>query len=100
MDSIGDESNGVREHDFKKYGAEGLIASSVDFGWAGLSVELRAHDRGLIEYQSSEAEICVSVAICPSNSLVTRLIGGGVDRTIGRSVNASFAVQAKISWRN
>jgi AraC family transcriptional regulator len=36
----------------------------------------------VIEYQSavSQAEICV--AICPSNSLVTRLIGGVVDSTI------------------
>jgi hypothetical protein len=48
MDSIGDESIGVREHGSEKSGAEGLIASSVDFGWAGLSAELRAHDRGLI----------------------------------------------------
>jgi hypothetical protein len=35
MDSIGDESIGVREHGFEKYGAEGLIASSIDFGWVG-----------------------------------------------------------------
>jgi AraC family transcriptional regulator len=84
VDRIGDESIGVREHGFEKYGAEGLIASSVGLGWAGLSVELRAYDRGVIEYQGalSQAEICVSAAICPSNSLVTRLIGGVVDRTI------------------
>jgi len=83
MDSIGDESIGVREHGFEKYGAEGLIASSIDFGWAGLLAVLRAHDRG-VKYQGalSQAEICVSVAICRSNSLVTRLIGGVVDRTI------------------
>jgi AraC family transcriptional regulator len=81
MDSIGDESIGVREHGFEKYGAEGLIASSVDFGWSGLSAELRAHDRGLItKITQAEMEICV--AICPNNSLVTRLIGGVVDRTI------------------
>jgi AraC family transcriptional regulator len=81
MDSIGDESIGVREHGFEKYGAEGLIASSVDFGWAGLSAELRAHDRGVIT-KSTKAEMEVCVAICPSNSLVTRLIGGVVDRTL------------------
>ena len=82
MDSIDDESIGAHEHGFKKYGAEGLIASSVDLGWSGLSAALRAHDRGVIEYQGalSQAEICV--AICPSNSLVTRLTGGVVDRTI------------------
>jgi AraC family transcriptional regulator len=81
MDSIGDESIGVREHGFEKYGAEGLIASSVDFGWAGLSAELRAHDRGVIT-KSTKAETEVCVAICPRNSLVTRLIGGVVDRTL------------------
>jgi len=81
MDSIDDESIGVREHRFEKYGAEGLIASSVDFGWAGLSAELRAHDRGVITKSTKdETEVCV--AICPSNSLVTRLIGGVVDRTL------------------
>src|ERR1700730_18790298 len=80
-DSIGDESIGVREHGFEEYGAEGLIASSVDFGWEGLSAELRAHDRGVIT-KSTKAETEVCVAICPSNSLVTRLIGGVVDRTI------------------
>jgi hypothetical protein len=36
MDSIGDESIGVREHGFEKYGAEGLIASSVGLGWSKL----------------------------------------------------------------
>jgi len=72
MDSIGDESIGVREYDFKKYGAEELIASSVGLGWSGLSAALCAHGRGVNEYQGAEsgAEICV--AICPSNSLVTR----------------------------
>ena len=81
MDSIGDESIGVREHRFKEYGAEGLIASSVDFGWSGLSAELRAHGRGVIT-KSTKAETEVCVAICPSNSLVTRLTAGVVDRTI------------------
>ena len=81
MDSMGDESIGVREHGFEKYGAEGLIASSVDFGWAGLSAELRAHGRGVLTKSTKpEAEVCVS--ICPSNSLVTRLIGGVADSAI------------------
>jgi AraC family transcriptional regulator len=82
MDSVGDESIGVREHGFEKYGAEGLIASSVDFGWSGLSAELRAHGRGVITRKSTNPETEVCVAICPSNSLLTRLIDGVVDRTI------------------
>jgi AraC family transcriptional regulator len=82
MDSIGDESIGVREHGFEKYGAEGLIASSVGLGWSGLSAALRTLGRGVIEYKDTEPEPKICVAISPSNSLVTRLIGGVIDRTI------------------
>src|ERR1700731_4180758 len=82
MDGIGDESIGVREHGFEKYGAEGLIASSIDFGWSGLSAELRAHGRGVVTRKSTKPETEVCVAICPSNSLLTRSIDGVVDRTI------------------
>jgi AraC family transcriptional regulator len=81
MGSVGDESIGAREHGFKEYGAERLLASSVDFGWSGLSAELRAHGRGVIT-KSTKPETEVCVAISPSNSLVTRLIGGVVDRTM------------------
>jgi AraC family transcriptional regulator len=82
MDSIGDESIGVLEHEFENYEAEGLIASSADFGWSGLSAELRAHGRGVITKQRTKPETEVCVAICPSNSVVTRLTDGVVDRAI------------------
>src|SRR5258708_10991735 len=82
MDRIGDESIGVREHDFKKYGAEGLIASSVGLGWSGLSAALLSHGRGVIEYKDTEPEAEICVAISPGNSIVTRLTDGFVDRTI------------------
>src|SRR6266700_3037407 len=81
MDSIGNESIGVREHGFEKYGA-GLIASSVGLGWSGLSAALLSHGRGVIEYKDTEPEPKICVAIRRSNSLVTRLAGGVVDRTI------------------
>ena len=84
MDSSGKESVGAHDHGFEKFGARRLLASSVGLGWSGLSAELLTHGPGVNEYQGapSRAEICVSVAICRSNSLVTRLIGGVVDRTI------------------
>src|SRR5216684_6771116 len=82
MDSIGDESIGVRESGFEKYGAEGLIASSVGLGWSGLSAALVSHGRGVFEYKDTEPEALICVAISPSNSIVTRLTGGVVDRTI------------------
>jgi AraC family transcriptional regulator len=83
VDSISDESIGVREHRFNEYGAEGrLLASSVGLGWSGLSAALCAHGSGVVEYQGAESETEICVAISPSNSLVTRLTDGVVDRAI------------------
>jgi len=82
VDSSGKELLGALEYGLAKYGAEGLLASSVDRGWSGVSAALRHHGRKHVEWKTirPEAEICV--AICPSSSLVTREIGGVVDRTI------------------
>jgi len=80
MDSSGNV--GVREHGFEKYGAEGLLASSVGLGWSGLSAELLTHGRGVIEYQGAESGAEIHVAISSSNSFVTRSTGGVVDRAI------------------
>jgi len=82
MDSSGKQSVGAHDYGFEKFGAEGLLASSLGLGWSGLSAAICAHGRGLVEYQGAEsgAEICV--AISSSNSFVTRSTGGVVDRTI------------------
>jgi AraC family transcriptional regulator len=82
MDSSGKQSVGAHDYGFEKFGAEGLLASSVGLGWSGLSAQLLTHGRGGVEYQGAEsgAEICV--AISSSNSFVTRSTGGVVDRTI------------------
>jgi AraC family transcriptional regulator len=82
MDSSGNQSVGAHDHGFEKFGAEGLLASSVSLGWSGLSAALLAHGRGVVEYRGAEsgAEICI--AISSSNSFVTRSTGGVVDRTI------------------
>src|ERR1700692_3140805 len=88
MDSSGKQSVGAREsvgaHDygFEKYGAEGLLASSVSLGWSALSAELRAHGRGVIAYEMTQPEAEICVAISSSNSFVTRSTGGVVDRSI------------------
>jgi len=82
MDRSGKQSVGAHDYGFEKFGAEGLLASSLGLGWSGLSAALCAHGGGVVEYQGAEsgAEICV--AISSSNSFVTRSTGGVVDRTI------------------
>lgn len=84
MDSSPKEPVRSCGNETERYGAQGLIASSAEFGWSGLSAELRSHDRGVIAWKRSQPETEVVVAIRSSNSLVTRVHGGVVDRTISQ----------------
>ena len=43
MDSSGKQSVAVHDYGFEKFGAEGLLASSVGLGWSGLSAALLTH---------------------------------------------------------
>jgi AraC family transcriptional regulator len=84
VDSSRGESIGSCRSGFERYGTQGLLASSVELGWSGLSAELRSHARGVISWNASEAEKEVVVAISPSDSPVIRSSGGVVDRTIAQ----------------
>jgi AraC family transcriptional regulator len=66
----------------EKYGPAGLLASSADRGWAGLSAELRSHSDGVIAWKNTQpdTEICVNVR--GNGSVVTRRGGGFIDRTV------------------
>ena len=66
------------------YGEHGLLASSVDLGWSGLSAELRTHTGGVLTWKSTKPETEVCVAIRANNLPVTRVGGGVVDRAIAR----------------
>jgi hypothetical protein len=72
MDSSGKQSVAAHDYEFEKFGAEGLLASSVGLGWSGLSAALLTHGRGVVEYQGAETGAEVCVAISSSNSFVTR----------------------------
>jgi AraC family transcriptional regulator len=66
----------------EKYGAGGVLASSADRGWSGLSAELRSHRDGIIAWKNPrpDTEICVDVR--GNGSVITRRAGGIVNRTI------------------
>jgi AraC family transcriptional regulator len=66
----------------EKYGPDGLLASSADRGWSGLSAELRSHAGGVIQWKNAlpDTEICVDVR--GGGSVVTRRGGGIIDRTV------------------
>jgi AraC family transcriptional regulator len=70
-----------REHGFQKYGAAGLLASSVSRGWSNLAAELRSHS-GTVAWNcpQPDAEVCIDVS--GNGSVVTRRLDGLADRTV------------------
>lgn len=66
----------------EKYGPAGLLASSADRGWLGLSAELRSHTRSVVAWKNPQPDIEICVAIRGTGSVVTRRGGGIVDQTV------------------
>jgi AraC family transcriptional regulator len=66
----------------EKYGPGGLLASSADRGWSGLSAELRSHRSGVIAWKNMRPDTEICVDVLGSGSVITRRGGGIIDRTI------------------
>jgi AraC family transcriptional regulator len=69
-------------HGFEKYGPAGLLASSADRGWSGLSAELRSHRDGVIAWKNPQPDIEICVDIRGNRSVITRRGGGIFDQTV------------------
>jgi AraC family transcriptional regulator len=67
---------------FEKYGPAGLLVSSADRGWSGLSAELRSHSDGVIAWKSAQSDTEICVDIGGNGSVITRRGGGICDRTV------------------
>jgi AraC family transcriptional regulator len=65
-----------------KYGATGLLLSSADRGWSGLSAELRSHSNGIVAWKFTQPHTEVSVDIRGNGSVVRRQGGGIFERTV------------------
>ena len=72
----------VHEYCAKKYGSDGLLASSAHRGWSGLSAELRSHGNGVIPWNSTQPDTEICVDIHGNGSVITRQGGGIFDRTV------------------
>jgi AraC family transcriptional regulator len=70
------------ENGAEKYGSAGLLLSSVDRDWSGLSAELRNHTKGVIAWRSPQADIEICVDVRGNGSLVTRRAASIEDRKI------------------
>jgi AraC family transcriptional regulator len=66
----------------EKYGATGLLLSSADRGWSGLSAELRSHSSGIVAWKFTQPHTEVSVDIRGNGSVVRRQGGGIFERTV------------------
>ena len=73
---------GVRRYGVEKYSSTGLLASSVDRGWLGLSAELRSHSDGIVALNSTRPDTEICVDIRGNGSVVTRQGGGVFERTV------------------
>jgi AraC family transcriptional regulator len=66
----------------EKYGPAGLLASSADRGWSGLSAELRSHSGGVIAWKNAQPDTEICVDVRGGGSVITRRGGGVIDRTV------------------
>ncbi len=66
----------------EKYGSAGLLLSSADRGWSGLSAELRNHSKGVIAWSGPQSDIEICVDLSGNESLVTRRAAGIEDRRV------------------
>ena len=84
----------VCRYGVEKYGSAGLLVSSADRGWSGLSAELRSHSAGVITWKNTQpdTEICVNVR--GNSSVITRQGGGVFDRTVAARGQFGFVPPA------
>jgi AraC family transcriptional regulator len=65
-----------------KYGPMGLLASSADRGWSGLSAELRSHGSGVVILKGMRRDIELCVDVHGNGSVITSQRAGIRDRTV------------------
>ena len=70
------------ENGRERYGTAGLLLSSADRGWTGLSAELRNHSKGMLPWSSPTSQIQFCVDLAGNESLVTRRVAGIEDRRV------------------
>lgn len=73
-----------REFGVEKYGPSGLLASSIDRGWNGLTAALFHHEPGVLNWKNAQPDTEICVDLRGSRSVVTRTGGGILDRTVAK----------------
>jgi AraC family transcriptional regulator len=80
-----DQPAAVSRYGLEQYGFEGVLSSSADRGWSGLSAQLCTTVRkGVIPWRTPQSDIRICVDIRGNESLVTRRAPGFESRIVAR----------------
>ncbi|MEH2560580.1 AraC family transcriptional regulator [Bradyrhizobium sp. AZCC 2289] len=80
-----DQPAAVNRNGLEHYGFEGMLSSSADRGWSGLSAQLCTTIRkGVIPWRTPQSDIRMCVDIHGNESLVTRRAPGVESRIVAR----------------
>jgi AraC family transcriptional regulator len=72
----------TRGYGTEKYGAGGLLVSSADRGWTGLTAALFHHGSGVLSWKNTQPDTEICIDLRGNRSVVTRTGGGIFDRTV------------------
>jgi AraC family transcriptional regulator len=72
----------LRRYGVDKYSSTGLLVSSADRGWSGLSAELRSHSGGIVARKSTQPHTEIAFDMHGNKSVVTRQAGSTFERTV------------------
>jgi AraC family transcriptional regulator len=74
----------VNRHGLERFGFGGMLLSSADRGWAGLSAQICSVGRGVKPWRTPQTDVRVCVDVRGNNSLVTRRAPGFESPIIAR----------------
>ncbi|MDB5921678.1 MAG: AraC family transcriptional regulator [Betaproteobacteria bacterium] len=72
----------VPRYGVEKFSSTGLLVSSANRGWSGLSAELRSHSDGIVARKSMQPHTEIAVDMHGNKSVVRRQAGGIFERTV------------------
>jgi AraC family transcriptional regulator len=72
----------TRQYGTEKYGSGGLLVSSADRGWTGITAALFHHGNGVLSWKNAQPDTEICVDLRGNRSVVTRTGGGIFDRTV------------------
>ena len=81
-----DQSAAASRYGLEQLGFEGMLSTSVDRGWTGLSAELCTTVRkGVIPWRTPQSDVRICIDIRGNESLVTRRAPGVESRIIAKA---------------